>query len=268
MALRKYNYHFGDIVGDNGVIYLGELEPERSVSSSSGKGHTYRRCSFLCPDCQRPFEAREENVRRNKTRRCSVCGHKIGKEKLKKEYQSYQQIGVNKDVFFVKEITPTHKYGTQTIRRGVFYNTHTKRFFESDIRNVVTGSCNGYGGSLGERFIEQTLDDLNIEYEREKRFDDLVGEKQFQLRFDFYLPLYNCCIEYDGEQHFKAFGWYNEDDLAKRQLYDEKKNLFCLERKIGIIRIPFTCLKQINSVFIKRLLSEITTEEVLYAQNV
>jgi len=56
--------------------------------------------------------------------------------------------------------------------------------------------------SKGENLIEDCLNLLNINFQKQKTFDDLKYIRH--LKFDFYLPDYNCCIEYDGEQHFKS----------------------------------------------------------------
>ena len=67
------------------------------------------------------------------------------------------------------------------------------------------------------------------------------------LRFDFYLPKYNCCIEYDGEQHFQANGgYYTEDFVAKVKERDNVKNQYCKNNNIRLIRIPYIDFSQID----------------------
>ena len=58
--------------------------------------------------------------------------------------------------------------------------------------------------------------------------------------FDFYLPDYNLCIEYDGEQHFKPLKHFGgEKDLTERQENDKIKTNYCLENKISLLRIRY-----------------------------
>lgn len=65
-------------------------------------------------------------------------------------------------------------------------------------------SCGCKSQSIPAEKIEKILEKNNIRYIKEKTFDKCVNPKTNRyLRFDFYLPDYNCCIEYDGEQHFK-----------------------------------------------------------------
>ena len=53
------------------------------------------------------------------------------------------------------------------------------------------------------------------------------------LRFDFYLPTYNLCIEYDGEQHFSPIDFANKgsewanSSFNQNQKRDEIKNQYC-----------------------------------------
>ena len=55
--------------------------------------------------------------------------------------------------------------------------------------------------SKGVKLIEKILQENSIKYDVEHSFDDCLYKNK--LRFDFYLPDYNTCIEYDGEQHYQ-----------------------------------------------------------------
>lgn len=93
--------------------------------------------------------------------------------------------------------------------------------------------------SYGEEIVSGVLDKLNLIYEREYSFDDCVNE--IALRFDFYIPKLNTCIEYDGEHHFKPINYFGgEDKYKKVQKNDSIKNNYCKENGIKLIRIPYT----------------------------
>ncbi len=92
--------------------------------------------------------------------------------------------------------------------------------------------------SKGERLIKLFLDTNNINYEMQKSFENCKYKRK--LKFDFYLLDYNCCIEYDGGQHFKKFNFEkNNDNLKIRQLRDKIKNDFCKTNNINLIRIKY-----------------------------
>ena len=100
--------------------------------------------------------------------------------------------------------------------------------------------------SKGEKEISRILNELNINYIREYLFNDCRGKKR-PLPFDFYLPDYNCCIEYDGEQHFI----YRETGIFKNSLKKIKesekiKTNYCKENDIKLIRIPYGFKKKLK----------------------
>lgn len=119
-----------------------------------------------------------------------------------------------------------------------------------------TTSCGCHNVSKGEEKIEIWLNDRNIEYIVEKIFKDCINPKTKQkLRFDFYLPKYNCCIEYDGKQHFCACGgWSTEEHLKETQYRDNIKNQYCKNNDIKLIRIPYTEYDNIESILDRELL--------------
>lgn len=98
--------------------------------------------------------------------------------------------------------------------------------------------CPSCRGTSGEQSIEQWLVANNVGYECQKRFADCKNKRM--LPFDFYLPNYNCCIEYDGAQHFKEVNhWGGQEYLLQRQYNDKIKNDYCKKNNIYLIRIRY-----------------------------
>ena len=92
--------------------------------------------------------------------------------------------------------------------------------------------------SHGERDIIKFLVSNSIIFVEEKRFDDC--RNILPLPFDFYLPEYNICIEFDGKQHFESISyWGGDDGLINRQHNDNIKNNYCYEKNIELIRIRY-----------------------------
>ncbi|MFW5848008.1 MAG: hypothetical protein ACOCVF_03750, partial [bacterium] len=92
--------------------------------------------------------------------------------------------------------------------------------------------------SKGERQIRLFLEDNDIKYVYQKKFKNCKSTNL--LPFDFYLPEYNMCIEYDGEQHFKPFRFEKDDlKLKKRMNNDDIKNNFCENNNINLYRIKY-----------------------------
>lgn len=92
--------------------------------------------------------------------------------------------------------------------------------------------------SSGEKEIIDILGYHGIQYITQKSFDDCKHINK--LQYDFYLPEYNLCIEYDGQQHFIPIdGWGGEETLKSIQIRDEIKNQYCKNNNINLLRIPY-----------------------------
>lgn len=169
-----------------------------------------------------------------KGRGCKQCkGEKIANIKSKSHEQYVQE---------VKEVNP------DVIVLGNYVNAHTpilhKCLIDGYEWSVIPDSIlHGFGcpqccESSGERSIRQLLQSNNVLYEYQKVFSDCRDVQP--LPFDFYLPDYNVCIEYDGRQHYEPierFGGQNGFEYIKN--HDEIKTNFCKNNNIPLLRIPY-----------------------------
>lgn len=117
--------------------------------------------------------------------------------------------------------------------------------------------------SKGESKLSDILDILHICYKTQYSFDDCRNKiNTRKLYFDFYLPQYNCCIEYDGEQHFFANGrtWNTEESLKKTKERDNIKNNYCLKQDIPLIRIAYTSFDNLNQDYVYQLIEQAKAE--------
>lgn len=118
--------------------------------------------------------------------------------------------------------------------------------YNSNLINGITKSCGCIRSSYGEEQIEKILIENNINYCKEYTFSDL-HTNNVPLRFDF--AIFNKqhqliqLIEYDGKQHYipvEKFG--GEKVFNHMKLNDERKNKYCKEHNIKLVRIPYTNL--------------------------
>ena len=116
------------------------------------------------------------------------------------------------------------------------------------------GHCNM---SKSEYITKEYLQNHNIKYNYDYKFDDCANKKQ--LKFDFYLPDYKICVELDGEHHYMPvrFKGISEERALERHLYtktlDIIKNNYCIEQKINLIRIPYWDFDNIEKILDKSL---------------
>ena len=111
-------------------------------------------------------------------------------------------------------------------------------FEQSPAHHLRGQSCPICNLSKGENKIKQLLDKMNIVYNRQHTFDKCVYKRK--LQFDFYLPDYNICIEYDGIQHFKPiefFGGIKSFEECKEK--DKIKFDHCIKNNISLLKIPY-----------------------------
>lgn len=110
--------------------------------------------------------------------------------------------------------------------------------------------CPACSISKGEKVIRLYLENNNIEFIQEYRFDDCRYKKP--LPFDFYMPDYNLCIEFDGEQHYKAFDYFGGEKYFKlTQTRDKIKNKFCKDNNVNLLRIPYYEIDNVNRILDK-----------------
>lgn len=131
-----------------------------------------------------------------------------------------------------------------------------KKYFKQKPGQIISGvGCPFCVESKNERKIRIWFEQNNIKYEYQKRFKNCKNKRP--LPFDFYLPIQNMCIEYDGEQHydFRIHRSKNQKkSFEKLQFHDNIKNHFCINNNIKLLRIPFWEKDNIENILEKNIL--------------
>ena len=77
------------------------------------------------------------------------------------------------------------------------------------------------------------------------------------LPFDFYIPEFNMCIEYQGEQHYRPVSIFGGYDSFKSQIKRDKiKKSYCKLNSIDLLIIPYWKVQDAEKIIIKRILKE------------
>lgn len=202
-------------------------------------------CTHLklkCPKCEKEYSSTWNNLKKGK--RCPYCRHnhtidleyiknfanKLGYKVLSDSYE-----GAFKEIKF--ECPHHHKFNL------------VWTYFQKGTR------CPYCKTSKGEEKISEVLFKYKIINEREKVFKGCVYKGN--LRFDFYLPNQNICIEYDGKQHFEPqdFSGHgnSESEFKETQLRDSIKTQYCKDNNIKLIRIPYWDFDNIETILKKEL---------------
>lgn len=122
-----------------------------------------------------------------------------------------------------------------------------------DLRAGKIESC-GCVKSRGENKISEYLDNLGLQHIRQHTFDDCRDVRP--LRFDFYVPALNMCIEYDGAHHFypvdyAGFGEdWAEEEHVRTKLHDSIKDEYCSNNGIKMVRVNNGNVSSLNELLV------------------
>lgn len=128
-------------------------------------------------------------------------------------------------------------------------------------------SCGCIVRSSREIFIDNYLNDNNIQHICQYKFDDCKSKNGYRLRFDFGVFDINInllfLIEYDGKQHFEPVDLFGgEDAYIDTVERDIIKNKYCKEHNIILLRIQYTYTEQEIIDAINNTLESVTTTGV------
>lgn len=166
---------------------------------------------------------------------CSKCTSKQNSERQRLEYEKVESYIESCDCKLLSTDyrKNTQKLDIQCVCGEIFKVSFNKFKNNNQIR------CRNCTKTIskGELKIRNYLKSKNIPFKTEFTFNDLRGENKQYLKFDFYLPTFNICIEYDGELHYIKTSLNN--DLESQKFRDNLKNNYCHINKIKLIRIPY-----------------------------
>jgi len=120
--------------------------------------------------------------------------------------------------------------------------------------------CSKCNESKGEKRITTYLQNKYIINISQKEFKGLVGLKNGNLSYDFYLPKpYNLLIEYQGEQHERYIKGLHKSkkDFEKQQEHDRRKRLYAKNNNINLLEIwywDFDNIEQILDKYLKQVI--------------
>ena len=162
---------------------------------------------------------------------CSIC---VEKNRLKKEREKF----IEDSKIIWNETLIKFDYDT------LVYSGKRKLFtINSDIGTISQLPDNHLNGflprkSTGETIIEGILNKYSISHVREKTFDGCINKKK--LRFDFYIPEKNLCMEYNGIQHYQKVDRFGGESVFNYQINNDLiKSNFCKENNINLLIISY-----------------------------
>ena len=163
---------------------------------------------------------------------CPKC---VGKHKTTEEIiESFKE--VHGDKYDYSKVNFVNKYTPVTIickKHGEF------KQLPGVHRNLKCG-CPICKASHGEELVFNILTKLGIEFNTQLKIDNPYKENRY-FKVDFYLPLYNTIIEYNGKQHYlpvERFG--GELAFIEQVNCDEDLRKYCNQFNINLLEIKYT----------------------------
>jgi len=191
--------------------------------------NAWEKVKIFCKKCEKYFYQTPHDHLKGKG--CLYC---IGLKKTNEVFiQEAKKIHNNK--YDYKNIEYTHN----KVKIQIYCKKCKKYFWQSPNDHLSGHGCPNCSKSKGEDFIYKWLTKNNIQFEMQKRFENC--KDKLTLPFDFYLPDYNMCIEFQGEQHFteKKEYFHQKYPFEIQLKHDKIKKDYCNKNKITLLEINY-----------------------------
>lgn len=253
LKIREFKYNIGDIIN----FKTGDIKITKSFRNNKGKRYEYK-----CLNCGQYNEIQEYMI--GITNNCPVCC-----DNPQKVVKGINDIATTDRwiVNFLKNKEDSYKYNRCSGKKITFKCPNCGFEKQMSISAFVSygfscPQCSD-GFSMGNKFMLNILEQLNMEYESEKRFNwctyyNKYKNKQVTGVYDFYIPINNLIIEMDGKQHKKENNKFKLN-LDEQKYIDNKKDELAKIHNLNIIRIDceYTDLNYIKNNILNSKLNKI-----------
>ena len=193
-----------------------------------------KKVEIVCPTHGSFFQSPHNHILEKQG--CPICG--VEKCKKSNTYTKEKFIGLCKKVHGDKYDYSKVDYVDG--RTKVLIGCRLHGYFSQIPNNHLNGvGCPHCSESKGQRIVGYMLRKLGVRYETEKKFPGCKDKRA--LKFDFYLPDYNMCIEYQGLQHYQFAPIFHdtEEKFATRLRRDQIKRDYCASHGIRLVEIRY-----------------------------
>ena len=210
------------------IIKAKKIHKNKYDYSKTEYNNMKNKITIICP-IHGEFE-QESGSHINQKTGCSKCSKK----------HKYN----NKE--FIDKCTIIHgnKYDYSNVK---YINNYTKikiicykhgEFNQTPSNHLSGKGCESCRESKNESLISVFLKNKNLTFIPQHKFIDCKYKRL--LPFDFFLPDYNLCIEFNGEQHYKPIDFFGgKDGFIKQQIRDKIKIDYCNDNNIKLLIINF-----------------------------
>lgn len=160
------------------------------------------------------------------------------------------------------EFIKSYRVGRRTFVTLKCYNHSQPKEFTRDLGKLKAEGdfikCPHCYKPKMEMRIEKFFNDNGIEYEAQKKFDDLRGLGDCRLSYDFYIPCINALCEAQGAQHTRSVNYFGgEEHFLKQVEHDKRKKEYALSHGYKFIEIMYYDFNNIEDILAKELNLEV-----------
>jgi len=186
-----------------------------------------QKVTIICKTHGRFYQSPQKHLN---GRGCDACGGSLNK--------------TQRD--FLKKCVEVHG-GKYDYSKSVYKNSHKKlkiicrkhgSFNQTPASHWSGRGCPSCSSSYGESLIEKWLIKHNINFVHQKTFKNCYDKRQ--LPFDFFLPDYNTCVEYNGRQHYQRINFFGTQSYNDYKKHDKIKKKFCKNHDLKLIVIKYS----------------------------
>ena len=234
---------------------------ERDYNPTSKQHSTFWFCK--CNLCGNIYSVSRDSLVNKKSECCNKCkGEKIRQKAEERGLTTWHK----GDRFGMLEIIESagtrggHSYVKCKCDCGNIVNVRVANLKGQSHSKTI--SCGCASKSSGEIKITQILEKANIDFQSQYRI------KAFSLSSPFDFAIFKNekllgLIEYDGEQHFESVDFFGgEEKLKLQRERDERKNKWCKENNIRLIRIPYTEYDNLTLEYLLSFFPELSSSEI------
>lgn len=189
------------------------------------------------------------HLRENKG--CIKCGYDKMGQKLQLSLEEVNKRLILKETILVSEYTnlnDIHKFSC------IHHNNYV---FEARLRDVLYSDvkCPLCHESKGEKAIRMWLEQHNVIFKSQQKFPDLFRyNNRNRLSYDFFIPINNMLIEYQGQFHDGTAWQQNEEQFIDQQKKDRMKREYAYNHGYQLLEIWYWDYKNINKILSEVLL--------------
>lgn len=225
------------------------LQQKKTIICTEYAGNVYMKNSkFKCLIDNYEWSTSFNNIKNN-NRGCAKCSN-VAKLKTIEDI-NLRLLEQNRNIVCIE-------YVGNVRNKSVFKCLDDGNVWRTTFNNIQNGQgCPRCSISKGERVIYNYLESINLQFKHQHKYKNCKYDKC--LPFDFYIPIHNLCIEYQGEQHYFPVDFANrgmewaENEFKLRIIRDKIKADYCLTNNINLLIIPYWEFDNIEKILNDRL---------------